>query len=74
MVKIPADFQSKVNEKVHEYALSKLPEIKKNTQKIMAEEYGITHGNILMLDPNGEPLDVSPDQVEYYESLGASLP
>ena len=40
----------------------------------MAEEYGITPGNVIMLDPNGEPLDVPPDLVERYESLGASLP
>jgi len=72
--KIPEDFQSKVNEKVREYAASKLPEIKANTQKILAEEYGITKGNVLMLDPNGEPLDVSPDDVQKYEALGATLP
>jgi len=72
--KIPEDFQSRVNEKVHEYAISRAPEIKKNTQKILAEEYGITPGNILMLDGQGEPLDVPEDQVSYYESLGASLP
>lgn len=72
--KIPLDFQSKVNEKVREYAQSRLPEIKANTQKIMAEEYGIKPGNILMLDPQGEPLDVSPEEVERYQSLGATLP
>jgi len=72
--KLPVDFQSQVNEMVHEYALSRIPEIKKNTQKIMGEEFGITPGNILMLDPNGEPLDVSPEEVERYEALGATLP
>ncbi len=72
--KIPFDFQSQVNEKVREYAASKVNEIKNNTQKIMAEEYGITPGNILMLDPQGEPLDVPAEDVERYQSLGATLP
>ncbi len=72
--KVPEDFQSKVNERVHEYAQSRLSEIKQNTQKIMAEEYGIKPGNVLMLDPQGEPLDVSPEEVERYQSLGATLP
>lgn len=72
--KIPEDFQSKVNEMVRAYANTKKEEIKQNTQRIMAEEYGITKGNILMLDPEGEPLDVSPDEVAKYESLGATLP
>ena len=72
--KIPEDFQTKVNEMVHEYALSKLPQMKENARKIMNEEYGIPQGNVLMFDPNGEPLNVTPDQVEYYESLGAMLP
>jgi len=72
--KIPEDFQSKVNEKVHQYALSKLPQMKENARKIMNEEYGITEGNILMFDPQGEPLNVSPQDVERYESLGATFP
>lgn len=72
--KIPSDFQSKVNEMVRDYAASRLPEIKENTRKIMAEEYGVSPGNVLMLDPQGEPLDVSPSDVERYEALGATLP
>jgi hypothetical protein len=72
--KIPEDFQAKVNEKVREYAASKMPEIKENTRKIMAEEYGITPGNVLMLDPQGEPLDVPPNEVERYQSFGATFP
>lgn len=72
--KVPLDFQSKVNEMVRDYAASRLPEIKENTRKIMAEEYGIKQGNVLMLDPSGEPLDVSPEDVERYEALGATLP
>lgn len=72
--RIPEDFQAKVNEKVHEYALTKAPEIKENTRKIMAEEYGVTPGNILMFTPDGDPLDVNPKEVEKYRSLGATLP
>lgn len=72
--KIPFDFQSQVNEKVRDYAASKVEEFKKNNQKIMGEEFGITPGNTLMLDPNGEPLDVPPKDVEKYQSLGATLP
>jgi len=72
--KIPFDFQSQVNEKVREYASTKLADIKENTKKIMNEEYGISSGNVLMFDPNGEPLNVPPDQVDYYESIGAVIP
>ena len=72
--KLPDDYQTKVNERVQEYAERKLPEIKENTRKIMAEQYGIKPGNILMFDPKGEPLDVSPEEVERYQSLGATLP
>lgn len=72
--KIPEDFQSQVNEKVHEYAQSKLPSIKENARKIMNAEYGIKEGNTLMLDPKGEPLSVPLDQIEHYINLGASLP
>lgn len=72
--KIPPDFQALVNQGVEQYAQSKIPEIKENSRKIMNEEYGISEGNVLMFDPQGEPLNVSPDQVEYFESLGAVLP
>lgn len=72
--KIPSDFQALVNERVQQYAQSKLPDIKKNTQEIMREEYGIKPGFVLMFDPSGEPLEVSPNDVEKYESLGASIP
>lgn len=72
--KIPLDFQSKVNEMVRDYASSRIPQIKQNTREIMAEEYGVKPGNVLMLDPSGEPLDVSPEDVEKYEALGATLP
>ncbi len=72
--KVPFDFQSMVNERLDEYAQSRLPEIKENTKKIMAEEYGIPAGRVLMFDPNGEPLNVSPQEVDHYIELGASLP
>jgi len=72
--KIPEDFQSMVNERLEQYAQSRLPEIKANAQKIMNEEYGIPEGNVLMFDPQGEPLNVSPQEVERYQSLGATLP
>ena len=71
--KLPEDFQSKVNERVHEYAQSKLPQIKDNMNKIMREEYNISPGNILMFDPNGEPLNVPSSDVEKYLNLGATL-
>ncbi len=72
--KIPEDFQTKVNEMVHEFALSKLPQMKENARKIMNEEYGISKGNVLMFDPQGEPLNVSPQDMERFQSLGATLP
>jgi hypothetical protein len=72
--KLPFDFQSKVNAKVKEYAQSKLPQIKENTREIMNEQYGIPKGNVLMFDPQGEPLNVSPNDVQRYQSLGATLP
>lgn len=72
--KVPMDFQARVNERVREYAASKSNEIKENTKKIMNSEYGIPEGNVLMFDPQGEPLNVSPKEVEMYESLGATLP
>ena len=72
--KIPMDFQAKVNEKVREYVDKKIPQIKENTRKIMNEEYGIKPGFYLMFDPQGEPLQVDPNDIEKYESLGATLP
>lgn len=72
--KIPVDFQSKVNEKVREYAHSKMADIKENTKVIMNEEYGIPKGYTLMFDDKGEPLSVPENEVEKYKSLGASLP
>jgi hypothetical protein len=71
---IPKDFQSQVNEMVRKYAANKVSDIKDNSKKIMNEEYGIPEGNVLMFDPQGEPLNVSPQDVERYESLGATFP
>ena len=73
--KIPEDFQSKVNGRVHTYAQSKIPDIKENTRKIMNEEYGIKPGNTLMFDQNREPLNVpDADVAELLESGIAELP
>jgi hypothetical protein len=71
--KIPENLQSKVNERLQDYAISKLPEIKANTYQIMKEEYGVSPGKILMFTPDGEPLEVSPDKIEYAESIGAKM-
>lgn len=72
--KIPFDFQTKVNEKVNEYAQRKVPEIRKNTQRIMSEQYGIPKGSTLLLDPNGESLSVPNDQVDELINAGAQYP
>ncbi|MEO8253191.1 MAG: hypothetical protein ABI554_02305 [Flavobacterium sp.] len=72
--KIPEDYQSKVNERVREYAKTKLSEIKENTKNIMNEEYGIDKGFTLMLDNNGEPLSVPDSEIKKYEEMGAILP
>lgn len=72
--KIPEDFQSMVNDRLQQYTESRLPDIKANTRKIMNEEYGIPEGNMLMFDPNGEPLNVSEELIDQYLELGATLP
>lgn len=72
--KLPFDYQAQVNEMVHEYASSRLPEIKANTRKILNEEYGIPKGHTLMFDANEEPLSVPDSEVERYIDLGATLP
>lgn len=71
--RVPEGFQEKVNERLQEYAYSRLPEIKSNTYEIMKEEYGIPAENVLMFSPDGEPLNVPSGQVDYYESLGAKM-
>ncbi len=72
--RIPEDFQSKVNERVREYASSRIPVIKENTRKIVNEEYGIPEGHTLMFDPEGEPLSVSENEIDKYLEIGAILP
>ena len=72
--KIPNDFQGQVNEMVREYASGKVSSIKDNSRKIMNEEYGISPGNVLMFDPQGEPLNVPEGSVDQFEALGATLP
>jgi hypothetical protein len=72
--KLPYDYQSLVNEKVHEYTSSRLPEIKENTRQIMNEQYDIPKGYTLMFDPNGDPLSVADNEIEKWKALGAELP
>lgn len=72
--KIPKDYQAQVNDRLQEYAQSRLPEIKRNTQEIMRDEYRIPPGHILMLAPDGEPLSVPADAIQKYSELGASFP
>lgn len=72
--KIPFDFQSTVNEMVHEYANTKVASIKENTRKIMNAEYKIPAGKTLMFDPEGEPLGVPEDEIAKWMELGATLP
>lgn len=72
--KIPFDFQSQVNERVHNYAQTKLGQIKENTREIMNQEYGIPKGHTLMFDPKGEPMSVPDSDVEKILSLGGMLP
>jgi len=72
--KIPYDFQSQVNEKVRQYAASKLPEIKQNTQEIMNAQYGIPKGHTLLLDRNGEILSVPDSEIDAALELGAEFP
>lgn len=72
--KIPMDFQAQVNEKVHNYAVSKLPQIKENARKIMNEEYGVKPGFVLLFDSNGEPLHVAENRIEEAIRKGAIMP
>ncbi len=72
--KIPNDFQSQVNDRLQEYAQSKIPEIKANTQEIMREQLGVSIGNTILLAPDGEPIAVPNEEVERLMSLGATLP
>lgn len=72
--KIPSDFQSMVNERLQEYAKSKIPEIKENTQNIMREQLGVAKGNTILLAPDGEPIAVPNEDVERLIGLGATMP
>lgn len=72
--KIPEDFQSLVNDRLQEYAKTRLSDIKANTKIIMNEEYGIPEGFTLMFDPNGEPLSVPSEMINQYEEMGATIP
>jgi len=72
--KIPADFQSQVNERLQQYSQTKLPEIKENSRKIMNEEYGIPQGFTLMFDHQGNTLSVPESDIEMLVEQGAILP
>lgn len=72
--KLPEDFQSKVNDRLQEYAQTRLPMIKENTQKILNEEYGIKPGFVLLFDPQGEPLNVPQDRLQEALEKGAIMP
>ena len=72
--KIPEDFQSRVNDRLQEYAQSKLPQIKQNTQEIMREQLGVAVGNTILLAPDGEPIAVPNEDVERVLQLGAQMP
>jgi hypothetical protein len=72
--KVPYDFQSIVNEKVRDYANSKMATIKQNTKEIMDAEYGVPKGHTLMFDPNGEPMSVPDNEVEALLKQGAMVP
>lgn len=74
--KIPEGLQSKVNNELFDYIASQKYEMKQNLQKIMNEQYKVPKGKVLMFI-NGNPEDpivVSPDEIEHYEGLGASIP
>lgn len=72
--KLPEFFQDKVNERLQEYAQTKMADIKANTQKIMNEEYGIKPGNILMFAPDGEPMEVPMDRIDEILEKGGFFP
>ncbi len=78
--KIPSDFQSTVNERLQEYAQSKIGDIKQNTQDIMREQLSmerdqhIPKGTTILLDTKGEPIAVPNEKVEETLGLGATMP
>lgn len=72
--KIPEDFQSQVNERLNQYTQSRLPEIKKNIQQVLKDQYSIPDGSVLMIAPDGQPLSVREDEIDKYLQLEATLP
>lgn len=72
--KIPEDFQSKVNDRLQEYAQSKIPQIKANSQEIMREQLGLPVGFTVLIAPDGEQLGVPNDEVDRLIELGAQMP
>lgn len=71
--KIPEDFQSKVNERLQEYAQKKILDIKQNTQDILREQLGVSIGNTIMLAPDGEPIAVPNEEIDKALELGATF-
>ena len=71
---VPKDFQSQVNQKTQEFAAEKVKQMKQNTLKIMNEQYGIGKDETLMFSPNGDPMSIPSDQVEFYLQKGATMP
>lgn len=72
--KIPEDFQSRVNERLQDYAQTKIKDIKNNVQEIMREQLGVPIGHTILLDQAGEPLAVPNSEVEDAIRNGASMP
>lgn len=72
--KLPEDFQSRVNDRLQEYAQSKLNSIKSNSQEIMREQLGLPKGFTVLLAPDGEPIGVPNEKVDEVLSMGAQLP
>jgi hypothetical protein len=73
--KLPEDYNAKVNERLSEYVQSKVADIKKNTEKVIREQYNVQPGFTLLVDPtDGEMLAVPDDQVANVLENGAYYP
>lgn len=72
--KIPSDFQAKVNDRLQDYAQSKIAKIKDNTQNIMREQLGVAPGHTILIAPDGEPLAVPNEDIDRMIQLGAEIP
>lgn len=72
--KAPFDFQSKVNERLEDYARERTGEMKENIHKILNEQYGVPAGNVLMFDSSGKELFVPESEIDEALSTGAQFP